>query len=65
MNANLKGMLEHHTSNGKTLNGLVVTDKGKKLTHEECFNFINYCISKGCVTLYDCPEYEDIENELK
>lgn len=62
MNADLRGMKLYYK--GKSMGGIIVTDKGKKLNDREARAFINYCIEQGHTELKTCPEFEDIKDKL-
>lgn len=63
MNIDLKEMLSFYED--KSMSGIIITDKNKTLNDREARAFIKYCISKGYEELYDCPEFEEVEDELK
>ena len=66
MNADLEGMWYYYFRKGskKRCNGIIVTEKGKWLTHNEAMRYVKYCLNQGYTHLKECPEYEDIINKI-
>lgn len=58
MNASLEGLKRFHKR--KSMNNLIVTEKGRHLNDREARQYIDYCLEKGYKDLYSCPEYEDV-----
>ena len=62
MDMDLRGFLMYHKKNA---GGLVTTDAGRSLTDEELRAYCIWGLKNGYKTLYELPEFETIEVELK
>ena len=62
MNMDLKGFLTHFKRNAT---GIVRTNAGRYLTDTELRAYCIWGLQNGYKTLYELPEFETIEVELK
>ena len=65
MNADVQGLNEYFKSRKrKNFYGWLVCKSGYRLSDRECRAYIRWCAKKGYGTLEDCPDFEDVRQEV-